>query len=223
MTLISMNKRERLLCGLYLPFQLLILPAVLAFLPLSLSEAQLNFLFFCINFVAVVLICGKFLFSSLKAIGNAPSHFVLTVVLVLPLYHLATTAVGLLIWKLMPDFFNVNDSSIGAMAASDFRLTAIGTVLLVPLTEEILYRGLVFGSLHRRSRLIAYVVSVLVFSAIHVIGYIGMYSAKQLLLCALQYVPAGLCLAWAYERTGTLFAPVLIHAIINAYGIAAMR
>lgn len=227
MTFISMNKRERLLTGLYLVFQLVLLPLILTgiprFLPFSLNTAQVNFLFFCINFVSTVLICRKYLLRSLKAVGHAPGRFALTVLLALPLYSLASTAVGYLIWLLMPDFFNVNDSSIGAMAASDFWIIAIGTVLLAPLTEEILYRGLIFGSLYRRSRLMAYFLSTLIFSVIHVTGYIGMYPFEQLLLCVLQYVPAGLCLSWAYDRTGTLLAPTLLHTIINAFGIAAMR
>lgn len=227
MTFISMNKTERVLSGIYLVIQLIILPlllpVVLSLLPLSLNTAQLNFVFFCINFVCCVLICRKYLLCSLKAVKNTPDRFVVTVILGLPLYHVASVAVSLVVYWLMPDFFNVNDSFIDTLAASDFWTIAIGTVLLAPVTEEILYRGLLFGSLYRRSKVLAYLVSTLIFSAIHVIGYIGMYSYDQLLLCLLQYLPAGLCLGWAYARTGTILTPMVIHAIINAFGIAAMR
>lgn len=227
MTFISMNKREQLFSGLYLVFQLLFLPVIIAaivyFLSFPMNDAQQNFLFFSMNLAATVLICRKYLLRSLKAAAQAPGNFAATVLLALLLYHLGSTAVGYLIWRLMPDFFNVNDSSIIAMAGSDYWLIAIGTVLMAPLTEEILYRGLLFGGLYRRSRLLAYLLSTLVFSFVHVTGYIGMYPAAQLLLCALQYVPAGLCLAWTYDRTGTVLAPVLLHTIINAVGIAAMR
>ena len=35
----------------------------------------------------------------------------------------------------------------------------------------------------------------------------------------LQYLPAGLCLAWAYTKADTIFAPILIHAAVNAVSI----
>ena len=39
----------------------------------------------------------------------------------------------------------------------------------------------------------------------------------------LQYLPAGLCLAWAYTKADTIFAPILIHAIINAVSIGLVK
>ena len=66
-------------------------------------------------------------------------------------------------------------------------------------------------------------VSICVFSLIHIVGFIGRYSPLELVLSFLQYVPAGLCLAWSYQRSGTVFAPILIHAMVNAYGICNLR
>ena len=227
MTLIVMNKKEQLFTGIYLAFQLLFLPTILShlveFLSLSLNVAQLNFVFFTINFLCTIGICRKFMDSNLRRAVKNPDNLLITVLLTLCFYHFASLAVDSVIFWLMPDFYNVNDISIGAMVTSDFWLTATATVLLVPLTEEILYRGLLFGVLYRRSRIAAYLISTLIFAAIHILGYIQQHTAKQLLLCLLQYIPAGLCLGWAYKRSGTLFAPVLVHSIINAFGIATMR
>ena len=58
---------------------------------------------------------------------------------------------------------------------------------------------------------------------IHVMGYIGQFDWLTLVLCFLQYIPAGLWLAWAYEKSDSIFAPMLIHTAINAIGIYAMR
>ena len=44
-----------------------------------------------------------------------------------------------------------------------------------------------------------------------------------LLLCFVQYLPAGLCLGWAYARADSIFAPTLMHMIINLIGMLAMR
>jgi membrane protease YdiL (CAAX protease family) len=56
-----------------------------------------------------------------------------------------------------------------------------------------------------------------------VLGYIGSADLLTLALCFLQYIPAGLCLAWAYDASGSIFAPVLIHTVINALGILSLR
>lgn len=227
MTITSMNKQERLLCGIYLGFQLLLLPSILlrvnTLLPIPFSEAKLNFVYFLINFLCLGVICHRYLLRSTKALTHCPWQFVLTVAAALAVYHFATLAVGQLIILWMPDFYNVNDSSIFSMAETEYVLTVISTVFLVPVAEEVLYRGLLFGSLHRRSPVIAYLVSIPAFCVIHVMGYIGMYPPRQLLLCLLQYVPAGVILAWSYGRTGTVLTPIIIHAIINATGIFAVR
>ena len=34
---------------------------------------------------------------------------------------------------------------------------------------------------------------------------------------------SGISLGWAYHKSGSIFAPILVHAAVNAMGIAAMR
>ena len=62
-----------------------------------------------------------------------------------------------------------------------------------------------------------------VFALVHVVGYIGNASALTLLLCFVQYLPAGYCLAWCYQNTGTILTPILMHMLVNAYGLANLR
>ena len=59
--------------------------------------------------------------------------------------------------------------------------------------------------------------------AIHVLGFIGKYSALELVMAVLQYLPAGLSLAWAYTKSDTIFAPIVIHACINLVAIGGLR
>ena len=108
------------------------------------------------------------------------------------------------------------------LRGSSFLMT-LGTVVLVPPVEECLYRGLIFRRLYGVNKWAAYIVSIVVFALIHIIGYIGSYSPLELCMAVLQYLPAGLCLAWAYTKGGTIFAPIFIHAFVNAVGIYRMR
>ena len=102
-------------------------------------------------------------------------------------------------------------------------LIAFGTVFLVPIAEESLYRGLLFCGFHRKSRIVAYILSTVVFALIHVSGYIGEVSPSFFALSLLQYLPAGVCLAWAYEKTDTIWTPILMHMTINLLSISLLR
>ena len=139
------------------------------------------------------------------------------------LYFALNSLFTMLIVAFRPDFFNVNDRNIASLAQEHYLLMVLGTVVLVPVTEELLYRGVVFSALQKANPILAYALSILLFSAIHVIGYVGTYHWSALLLCLLQYIPAGFCLAWVYQQSGSIFTPILLHATINAIGIFSVR
>lgn len=222
-----MGKSEQLLGAVYLMLSLGLLPVLFPFCALllfpNINSTQLNFSYFVFQFLCVAVILRKFLWKSLQELGNHPLRLATTVVLGLVGYTLLNYLVSLAIVLIFPGFSNVNDGNIAVLAAQNYPLMAFGTIFLVPVAEECLYRGVVFGNLLKRSAVAAYLVSIVLFCAIHVMGYIGSYDILTLLLCALQYIPAGLCLAWAYRRTDSIFAPILIHAIINAIGIFSVR
>lgn len=224
---ISMSKAEQLWAGIYLLLALGLLPVLFPFCALLLfpdmNSAQVNFFYFLFQFLCVVLILRKFLWRSVQEIGSHPFRLAMTVVLGLLAYTLLNYQISLALLLLFPGFSNVNDGNIAGLAAQNYPLMAAGTIFLVPVAEECLYRGVVFGNLLKRGTAGAYLISTVLFCAIHVMGYIGSYDPVTLLLCAVQYIPAGICLAWAYHRADSIFAPILIHAIINAIGIFSVR
>ncbi len=224
---ISMSQQEASLGWLYLTAELFLLPwllqSIVSFLPVSISWASINFLYFLLNFVAVFAIFRRYLLRSLLEAGKQPWKFFRCSAGILVLYLLVSWLVGRVCAWVSPGFSNVNDGAILSMASKDFPLVALGTVLLVPTAEEVLYRGLVFGQLSQKNPFVAWALSIALFSAIHVVNYIGEYPPLTLALCFLQYLPAGLCLNFAYASSGTILSPILIHTIINAIGIFAMR
>ncbi|MBQ6851936.1 MAG: CPBP family intramembrane metalloprotease [Oscillospiraceae bacterium] len=224
---VSMTQKEERWGWLVLALQLLIFPTLLvvlnATLPAPLSDAALNFLLFSVNFIAVLLVFHAFLAASARRAAAAPFHCLRFAAIGLMLYYVGVFLVDLLIRSLDPQFSNINDSSIHAMAQDHYTLILFGTVFLVPVTEETLFRGLIFGRLHRKNRAAAYILSTLIFGLIHITGYLYTASAEVLFLCFLQYVPAGLCLAWAYEKSDTIWTPVLMHMTINQISMSYMR
>lgn len=221
------NKQETICGWVYLAFQLFALPAVLSWfnarLQHPMKDAEVNFLFFCINFIAVLLIFHDYLSRSASQVFQHPIRFFEAVVLGFVAYYLCAWCMEFVFSWLFPGFSNANDEAIAALSSGNFFLMAIGTVILVPLAEECFFRGLIFRNLWGYSRVAAYLVSMAAFAFLHIIGYIQSYTPLELILCFLQYLPAGLCLAWSYTKSDTIFAPIVVHALINAVGIYRLR
>lgn len=221
-----MRRSEAILGLVYIVLQIFVLPVVLvvvnAFLPHPLSDAALNFANFAINFICVTVIFHRYLIDSFLVLLQRPKQILLTCLKGFGLYWLGSILVNLLVIRFDPEFSNVNDDTIAILTDQNLYLMIIGTVVLVPVVEETLYRGVVFGQLYRKTPVLGYTVSVAVFSALHVFGYIGFYSPLRLLLCFLQYIPAGVFLAWTYAKTNTIWAPVIIHMAVNLIGMLAM-
>ena len=211
----------------YMAFQFLLLGDLLGwingYLQNPLNTAELNFTFYLVNFIAVLLIFNDFLS---KALRHAVRHLAIlcqAVILGLAAYYASVYVLDWAIGLLVPHFSNYNDQAITNMVSGNFFLMAVGTVVLVPLTEECLFRGLIFRNLYGKSHIAAYIVSILAFAIVHILGYIGSYQPLELLMAFLQYLPAGLCLAWSYIRGDTIFAPIVIHAAINYITIRGLR
>ena len=82
-------------------------------------------------------------------------------------------------------------------------------VLAAPLFEEFIFRGLIQGGLRRSlPAWQAIVISAAIFAIVHP-------PASMLPVFVL-----GLCTGWAYERSGSLLAPMLVHAMYNGVVLA---
>lgn len=209
----------------YFALQLVILPMLLNKLNnyLGLSRSWLNMVYYSINFIAVLLIFHSYLGRSLSHAGSHFGSLLKGCILGLAVYLCCNQAFGWLIRRFLPGFINVNDAAVFSMLRSNYWPFAFATVVMVPLAEELFYRGLIFRGLLPRKKKLAYILSTLAFCAVHVAGYIGSYQWQTLALCFLQYVPAGLCLAWACDEADNIYASVLVHSVINAIGIFSWR
>lgn len=183
-----------------------------------LPASAVNMVCFSANFLAAVLCFRKFLVRNIRCALDRMFPTVYYAVL----GYLGSQVLGRILYVLLPVFSNVNDGNVIALVQEAPGLMTVGTVLLVPVAEEVFCRGMMFRSLFDRNKVLAYTVSMVVFSATHVVGYIGAYPLGTLMLCFLQYLPAGYCLCWCYRQSGNLISPILMHMIVNATGIYAM-
>ncbi len=94
-----------------------------------------------------------------------------------------------------------------------FMALAVSAVLVAPLWEEILYRGLLYSGLRRtRDVRTSVVISAAVFALAHLNAFV-----------LLPLFAFGVLLALVRERTGSLLAPVVIHMLFNAVQLALMK
>lgn len=97
------------------------------------------------------------------------------------------------------------------LAAPEFSWMAyFGTLfvaaVLAPIVEEIAFRGLLHRWLRERfGMLVSYAGSSIAFSLMH--GILALIPAIAIL---------GVILAWTYEKTQSLWAPIVVHAVYNA-------
>ncbi len=224
---ISMTRRETLLGSVYLLFSIFLFPVLLglinSMLPTPLSATELNLVFFAVSFVTVVTILRRFLWESLKIAIRSPWRCLRFAGVGMLLYYVGMLLVTQIILRISPDFSNVNDNNIMDLYGEHPALMSLCTIWLVPITEESLHRGVIFQSLRQKNRLLAYVVSSAFFSIIHVMGYVGQFDWLTLILCFIQYLPAGIALAVAYEKADTIVAPMLMHITINQIATSVLR
>ena len=95
--------------------------------------------------------------------------------------------------------------------------TVLILVVLMPLIEEVLFRGLLFGGLRRYSRPMAFAVSTLGYALFCVASFVFQPEGADLryLLLAVQYLPMSLALAWCYDHGGSIWSAVALHMAVN--------
>lgn len=90
-------------------------------------------------------------------------------------------------------------------------LFTFASIVLVPVAEEVLFRGLLYATIKEQGRpVLALVVSSVLFSAIHLNW-----------LAFVPFIVLAVILALLYERTGSLLAPIIVHAGFNAINVVA--
>lgn len=96
-------------------------------------------------------------------------------------------------------------------------------VVSMPIVEEMIFRGFLFGTVRRYSRGLAYVLSAGLFALYSVWQFVFSCGAVDLryLLLAGRYLPMALALSWCYDVGSSVWTAVLLHMAVN--GLALLR
>jgi len=219
-----MEKYEKIVGLIWLGVHAALLPWLLTYIytrvlrnmNVVLTGSNLNLIYYVVSFAFVLVFLFRFLRSSFSDLLDAPFLALQSVALGYLFNYAAVFLLALLLSLVVKDAANPNQQEIVSQTKLDPNVMIVIAVLFAPIVEETLFRGVLFGTLRSKSRLLAYIVSVLLFSAYHLWHY---QLEWPMLLYLLQYIPASFALAWCYERSGSIWAPIVLHAAINFVSI----
>lgn len=94
-------------------------------------------------------------------------------------------------------------------------------VILWPIIEEMLFRGLLFGGVRKHSHALAWVLSVVLFILFKVWQFAIMPGQVDLryLLVGVQYLPMAIAFTWCYDIGGSVWSSILLHMILNGVSL----
>ena len=99
---------------------------------------------------------------------------------------------------------------IGTVAA------ALLIVVAAPISEEVFFRGFIFGGFRRRLPFMAAaLLSAAIFGLFH-------YTGSGSLTVVPQLAILGFALCWVYEETGSIYPTIAIHMVNNAFAFVVL-
>ena len=181
------------------------------------SEATLTLIYYLIGFLFILVCMSGFLKSSFSdfidhfasSMQSALLGYIFYIIMLYALTYLLT-----LINAQPPA--NPNNEAVTAQISRHWETMLVSTVLLAPIVEEALFRGILFGLIRKKNRTAAYIISFLVFSTYHLWTYALKGFDIRYIFYMLQYLPGSIALARCYEKSGTIWSPVILHMMINA-------
>lgn len=211
-----------LMAALYLTVLPGAVVSLLKFLELELSALWMNLICWGAGSVLVILALWDFLFKNLKLLRKQFWQAFQAVILGYLLYAFTQGILNFLYESIAPEFTNINNSSISAMVLEEPLAMAVALMVLVPIVEECIYRGMIFAPLANGKYIVGLLLSAVAFAFSHVASYVGTYDVVTLTLCTIQYLPAGIALAWTFGKADTIWASIVLHAIINGISFTAI-
>jgi len=221
--LVAPGHSEFLAGLIYLPIHFLLMSILIEFVLLSLgieyTLLELNLLFFSIGTIYLLIAMrrylresfGRFLHFGLSNLWVMLAGYGIRIGLNIP--------VILFVASLLPEIVSPNEQVVRGIIDQNLLLSLLMTVILAPILEELLFRGVLFAPLRKHGRALAYFVSTFFFALLHVIVFLFLTLDPNLLLIMLLYVPAGIAFCWVYEKSGSIWTAIFLHALMNLVAV----
>lgn len=188
---------------------------VLADMGVKYTDSSFNLVYYAVSFVFLLVFLFNYLRTSFRHLTSNFVDALSSIAIYYFIYRLSMYLISLLLSLVYPEISNPNQESINELVKLNKNMMIVVSVLLAPFVEEVIFRGVVFGTIRKKNTLIAYIVSSLFFAFYHEWQFFLTGFSWSLLITTLTYIPAGICLARTYERSKTIWAPIFLHMILN--------
>ena len=199
----------------WLVIHMFVCPMLLSLLPQDTDPVMANALYYGVSLAVTLTFGMKLLRREFDHLLDRKFHCVKGFLAAYLFWYAMSLVMVAILTALNQSQDLPNDMAMDVLAQQNFRVTLTLSVIVAPILEEILFRGILFQSIRKHSRLWAYVASIAMFGLYHVWQFAYLYQDWTYLLYALQYIPITLALTWSYEHTGSLWVPIFFHASNN--------
>lgn len=205
----------------------LMLPAIVLPLVFSTDVLLLKALYYLALAAVTVFVFRAFLTDSFRELPGNVFPFLWKSVLMFIAAQLATLVINDIFLLFDVGMFTWGD--FGPSMVTKYDLYWLGLlpqspwigitliILILPVLQEILLRGLLFGSVCQRFPALAFLLTTVVFALIHTVPYLDGCTFEHILVMSVQYIPAGIALTAAYCMTESIYSPIVIHIAIKAW------
>lgn len=190
----------------------------------SLPEVEMNLVFYLVMLVFIVpslWIWGKFFQAKWADLGVGKMrhwYLLLLIPLIATSYMMLTILISLLFTAFVPGFNGTEKQEIGITpdGSHNLLLLAIFLCIVVPLLEEFVFRGYLFGLLRRNISFLATTIVVsLLFATLHLLFDTSSSLTIKQFNVALDVFVLSLFLSYLRERTNSIWAGVGLHGLKN--------
>lgn len=221
----TMSKPQRIAGYVYLPLHVLIIPLFIGMLAYysvsSIDEITANLIYYAVGLAFCIIVMWKYLRSAFDILlDNMGKNIIMLLFAYFIYFMLSYIASAVITLIFSGNAVNPNNEMVSELSDENSQAAIALAVFIAPIVEEVLFRGVLFGSIRRKNRTWAFIVSIAVFSLYHVWQYAVAYGDATMLIYAIQYIPASYALAWCYERTNCIWVPVFLHMIINSAALS---
>ena len=215
-----LTKLQTVLVLLWLPVHVIGLPLLLILLGV-IDAVELNFLLYVVGALFLLVVGFRFLRRDFDALADNPGRILLTILSCYGTMLLLNLAASGVLSLVINAEDNPNNAAVMDLVGRQTGKMSAAVIFLAPIVEEMLFRAGIFGTIRRKSRLLAYLVSIALFAIYHVWGYAVSDPVSWLYL--IQYIPAGYVLCRCYEYGNSIWGSMFLHMLINFVSLQLLK
>ena len=216
----QITRREMILGAVIAIIHCIAAPLALFFVSVPFDTGTVNLIYYCVSFVLVLALLGRYLKREFYSLTEHIFRTIFGMLIGYLAMSILSNAVLLIEMSAFEsELTNPNNDAVAELAKLDSRSVAAASILLAPVVEETIFRGVIFGGLRKRSRALAYIGSFAAFAVYHIWQYAVVDFSPRLIFVTLEYLPASIGLAIAYEKSDNLWCPIFLHSVVNLISI----